>query len=33
MSFFSYDMLKNLKPGEFAVYNFIISHMERIYRI
>ena len=30
MSFFSYDMLKNLKPGEFAVYNFIISHMEKI---
>lgn len=30
MSILSYEMLKNLKPGEFAVYNYIMSHMESI---
>lgn len=30
MSILSYEMLKNLKSGEFAVYNYIMSHMESI---
>lgn len=30
MSLFEYEHIRGMRPGEFRVYNFIVSHMDRI---
>lgn len=30
MSLFEYEQIRGMRPGEFRVYNFIVSHMDRI---
>lgn len=30
MSLFEYKQIRGMRPGEFRVYNFIVSHMDRI---
>ncbi len=30
MPVFSYEQLRNMNPGEFRVYNFIVSHLEAV---
>lgn len=30
MSLFEYEQIRRMRPGEFRVYNFIVSHMNRI---
>ncbi len=30
MAVFSYEQLRNMNPGEFRVYNFIVSHLDAV---
>ena len=30
MPFFDYEQIRDMKPGEFKVYNYLISHMESV---
>ena len=30
MSLFEYEQIRGMRPGKFRVYNFIVSHMDRI---